>query len=89
MNQILTFPELEQVRLELKLTQSMKQIVNGVITFRDCVMNKGISGSLLALPITGGTARPNLDEGDVYQLLTVQTDMEINKMLNNTNTELN
>ena len=54
------------IRIETNQILNEADPVNGVITFPVTVfMNKGISGSLLALSyFTGGTASTNLDEGD-------------------------
>ncbi len=54
------------IRIETNQIFNEADPVNGTITFPVTVfMNKGISGSLLALSyFTGGTASTNLDEGD-------------------------
>ena len=54
------------IRIETNQFYNEADPVNGTITFPVTVfMNKGISGSLLALSyFTGGTASTNLDEGD-------------------------
>ena len=59
------------VRIETNQIFNEADPVNGTITFPVTVfMNKGISGSLLALSyFTGGTASVNLDEGDAVSTI--------------------